>query len=254
MYISLYNNIDMVTEEAIRVNEITEEEINLKTKPKLRKALNALWTSLLVVAVVVAIPVTYVDIVYTAVYIDGQSMAPTLNNGFAYSTHVEFGLMDERPKTRQKLKRGDIIVFDKNGSVNGNPELLIKRVIALPLETILITNDQNADTVTITNSDGEITTLVEDYLTDTNKQNTAKDGQSGNGVSVPLTLGENEYYLMGDNRANSHDSRDLGAIASTKIRGKLVVIQGYAEDVITKDGKLELVKRHYYLMWKWRFY
>lgn len=242
----------MVREEAIRVNEITDEEINHKTKPKLRKVLSTLWTTLLVITVLVAIPITYVDVVYTAVYIDGQSMAPTLNNGFQNTRQVEFGLMDERAKTKNKLERGDIIVFDKNG--NGNPELLIKRVIGLPNETILITDQSGGDLVTVTQSDGTTLIMEEDYLTAANKLSSAKPGQSGNGVGVPLKLGDDEYYLMGDNRANSHDSRDLGAISFTKIRGKLVVIQGYAEDVITSVDKLELVNRHYYLMWNWRFY
>lgn len=243
----------MVTEEAIRVREITDEEIKQKTKPKLRKVLNIVWTSFLVVAVLVAIPVTYVDVVYTSVYIDGQSMAPTLNN-FDNHRYVEFGLMDERAKTKSSLARGDIIVFNRNGDSEGNPDLLIKRVIALPNESIEIVDNAAGDIINITTATGDTFVLDENYLTVQSTYNTVKATDDGPGTNNVLVLGADEYYLMGDNRANSHDSRILGAIPSARIRGKLILVLGYAEDVIIVKGQSELYKRHYYMMWKWRRY
>jgi len=243
----------MVKEEAVGAKEITEQEINNKLKPRRRKVINTLWTVLLIVITLIAIPVAYVDIVYTPVYIDGQSMAPTLNN-FDNSSFVEFGLMDQRLNTKKKIKRGDIIVFDRNGGT-ATPSLLIKRVVALPNETILITDKGNGDEVSITTTKGETLLLPEKYLSNIARYYTATSSDSGNGIGIPLTLGENEYYLMGDNRGNSYDSRRLGGVSFTNIRGKLVVVQGYAEDTkALPSGKTELVKRHYYVMWKWRYY
>jgi len=252
MYIKLYN-ITMVKEEALGVDEITEEEINSKLKPNRRKAMNIIWTILLIVVTLIAIPVTYVDLAFTAVYIDGQSMAPTLNN-FDNPSYVEFGLMDERDRARNNIKRGDIIVFDRNGGTE-NPSLLIKRVIALPYETIVIKDHGNGDIVSVTPQNGTPFTIDESYLSGTAKYFTATSTDSGNGIGTPLTLGANEYYLMGDNRANSYDSRRLGSIKFSAIRGKLVVVQGFAEGVEVKpDGKMELIKRHYYIIWNWRYY
>ncbi len=243
----------MVKEEAVGAVEITEQEINNKLKPRRRKIINTVWTVLLIVVTLIAIPVAYVDIVYTPVYIDGQSMAPTLNN-FTDTTFVEFGLMDQRPNTKKKIKRGDIIVFDRNGGT-ATPSLLIKRVIALPNETILITDKGNGDEVSVTTTKGETILLPENYLSNIARYYTATANDSGNGISTPLKLGENEYYLMGDNRGNSYDSRRLGGISYDNIRGKLVVVQGYAEGVkVSESGKTELLKRRYYVMWKWRYY
>mgnify|MGYP002152471342 CR=1 FL=1 len=243
----------MVKEEALGSDEINEEQINEKLKPRRRKILNIVWTVLLIVVTLIAIPVTYVDLTYTPVYIDGQSMAPTLND-FENNSFVEFGLMDERDKTLKGIKRGDIIVFDRNGG-GETPNLLIKRVIALPLETILITDHGNGDIVEITTAAGTTIRLDESYLKGTAPYYTAQASDNGNGIKTPLTLGANEYYLMGDNRGNSYDSRRLGGIMYDYIHGKLVVVQGYAEGVkISASGKTELVNRHYYLMWNWRYY
>lgn len=241
----------MVREEAIRVDEITEEEIALKTKPKLRKTMSVVWTTFLILAVLIAIPVTYVDLVYTAVYIDGQSMAPTLNN-FENAAYVEFGIMDERPKTKSKLARGDIIVFDK--SSNGTPELLIKRIIALPGESIQLFDYPSGDEVQVLTKTGTTITLDETYLANSSHLATTNATNSGPAFTSPLTLGEDEFFLMGDNRGHSTDSRILGAISFDAIRGKLVAVQGYAEGTKVVGSQTELVKRHFYLIWNWRFY
>lgn len=253
MYITLYN-VNMVKEEVIKVNEITNEEIEKKLKPKRRKIVNVLWTIFLITAALIAIPMTYVDLTFRPVYIDGISMAPTLNN-FTNHTYVEFGLMDERPRTKQKIDRGDIIVFDRNTSGEGAPDLLIKRVIALPNETILINDNVEGDRVYITPPAAPQFLLEEPYLKGSASYSTAAPNDFGNGVHIPLTLGDNDYFLMGDNRGNSHDSRKLGPIDFDFIRGRLLVIQGYAEGVkIGSDGKTELLHRHYYQIWNWRYY
>lgn len=253
MYITLYN-VFMVKEEVIKVSEITDEEIDKKIKPKRRKIFNVLWTIFLITAALIAIPMTYVDLTFTPVYIDGISMAPTLNN-FDNHAYVEFGLMDERPRTKAKIGRGDIIVFDRNTSGEGAPDLLIKRVIALPNETILINDNVEGDQVYITPVSAPQFVLDEPYLKGNANYSTAAPNDLGNGVHAPLTLGDNAYYLMGDNRANSHDSRKLGAINFSYVRGRLLVIQGYAEGVKTgTNGKAELINRHYYQFWDWRYY
>lgn len=243
----------MVREEALSGEEISEQEINKKNKPRLKKALSVTVTVLLVLAIVVSIFVTYVDVTYTPVYVDGQSMQPTLND--FDKNYYEFGLMDERTKTRNKIKRGDIVVFHRSGIY------IIKRVIALPFETIQIIDNPEGDEVYITLKDeGEKFLLDEPYLASHNRYATANYLTSSNprydtGMKDPLTLAENTYYLMGDNRANSSDSRAIGPVHFDSINGKLVVIQGYTEDVTTDEhGTVKFINQHYYALWKWRYY
>jgi signal peptidase I len=95
-------------------------------------------------------------------------------------------------------KRGDIVVT--HGPEY--PERLIKRVIGLPGETIDFADGH----VVI---DGKV--LEEDYT---------QGSSNRRSMEMPLTIPEDTYFLMGDNREHSVDSRDLGTIPSSSIEGK----------------------------------
>ena len=179
-------------------------------------------------------------------------MYPTLNN-FTNSQYREFGLMNTH---KSHFKRGDIIVFDRSN--DGSGDYLVKRVIGLPNETIKITDGGGAalaDYIDIS-YDGSTFRLDESYLTDVAKTSTYAGAFA---TYSPLTLSENQYFLMGDNRANSQDSRMIGPIDKTQITGKLLVLYGYAENVLTEtDGNGQvmntLVNKHYYSLWEMRFF
>ena len=98
--------------------------------------------------------------------------------------------------------RGDVVVFQPNG--NENSHYYIKRVIGLPGETVQIRNGQ----VYI---NGEV---LDDYTFD-------KIEDAGLAEN-PYLLGEDEYFVMGDNRNNSEDSRsgNIGAIHRDYIIGR----------------------------------
>ncbi len=101
-------------------------------------------------------------------------------------------------------KRGDIIAFKPNG--NENSHYYIKRIIGLPGETVEI-------------KDGEILIngekIEEDYKT-------TKIDDPGI-VEEPITLGGDEFFVLGDDRQNSEDSRmaDIGNVKRTEIEGKV---------------------------------
>ena len=106
---------------------------------------------------------------------------------------------------KQKLQRGDIVVFVS--PVDGN--MWIKRVVGLPGERISI------DAGVLLIDDRE---RVEDYVA---------AGNAARGYSRQmheLTVPEASYFLLGDNRDNSHDGRLMGATPQEDITGRIVGI------------------------------
>ena len=115
---------------------------------------------------------------------------------FCRSVVVQEGSMDP--------KRGDIIAFrtseDKKASIH------IKRVIALPGETVQIKDGQILINGEVYNEKDEFPAITNAGL-----------------ASEPITVGKGQYFVLGDNRNNSEDSRHngMGLVDSDRIVGKL---------------------------------
>lgn len=148
------------------------------------------WGLTIISAVVIGLLV-WKFLIYT-VWITSGSMIPTLE--------VKDRLVATRVHNPENLKRGDIVIFDSDEL----KEILIKRLIGLPGDHIEIKNG-------IVSVNGE--QLAEDYV----KNNEDYDRM----FDVP----EGEYFFLGDNRANSDDSRywKNPYIKSEKIQGKAKV-------------------------------
>ena len=117
------------------------------------------------------------------------------------------------------FKRGDIVVLDGKG-MDGytKKEYLIKRIIGLPGETIRIADGA----VYIKPADSnEFYLLQENYLPAGTRTIVMDDGMR-KGYNE-ITLGENEYYCMGDNRPVSNDSRNLGPFDEKRIIAVAVI-------------------------------
>ena len=128
--------------------------------------------------------------------VSGSSMEPTLSNNDQL-------ILDKISYRFSEPKRFDIIVFPFQYKEN---TYYVKRVIGLPGETVQIDLEGNMYI------NGEI--LEEDY---------GKEKINFPGLAVePITLGDDEYFVMGDNRNNSSDSRDpsVGNIRRSNIIGK----------------------------------
>ena len=128
--------------------------------------------------------------------VSGSSMEPTLSNNDQL-------ILDKISYRFSEPKRFDIIVFPFQYKEN---TYYVKRVIGLPGETVQIDLEGNIYI------NGEI--LEEDY---------GKEKINFPGLAVePITLGDYEYFVMGDNRNNSSDSRDpsVGNIRRSNIIGK----------------------------------
>lgn len=134
--------------------------------------------------------------------VDGASMLPTYHN-------KEFLLVDKLSYRLTSPARGDIMIF-KLYENNNNPyegKHLIKRVIGLPGERVVV---KRGITSIYNKANPEGFTLDESYV---EYKELNKD--------VDITLDERHYFVMGDNRAQSYDSRDWGALDETNIKGQV---------------------------------
>lgn len=118
----------------------------------------------------------------------GNSMYPTYHDGQMICYHVE-----------DEVSAGDIVLFQGKKEQYGSDEVVIKRVIAQGGETVECRDG-------IIYVDG--LSISEDYLE-------SRETDDFNAVTVP----EGKYFVMGDNRTGSTDSREVGAIDASQIFG-----------------------------------
>lgn len=196
------NEDTTVETDAFAETEYSDSEADASGKKELTKGQKFRNTlvELLIYAVIIVVCIVFVPkYVIQRTIVDGTSMESTLQD--------EDNLLVEKVSYHlSKPDRFDVIVFYPFGKEND--AYYIKRVIGLPGETIQIVGD----TIYI---NGEV--LEENY---------GKDPMTKAGIAKePLTLGEDEYFVLGDNRAVSEDSRypEIGPVTRDKIAGKAVL-------------------------------
>jgi len=145
------------------------------------------------IALLIVVPVRY--FIAQPFIVSGASMENTFHTG-------EYLIIDQLTYVFNDPERGDVIVFHYPKDPS---KFFIKRVIGLPGESI----DIQGNVVTITKTDGTTEILTEPYIK-TMAENT----------SLTETLGEREYFVMGDNRDASSDSRVWGVLPKDKIVGR----------------------------------
>ncbi|MDP3793365.1 MAG: signal peptidase I [Candidatus Uhrbacteria bacterium] len=158
----------------------------------------------LAVSLAIIIPIRY--FLVQPFYVKGASMEP---NFFDH----EYLVIDEISYRLREPKRGDIVVFRYPRDPK---QFFIKRVIGLPSETVEIATGK----VKVYNNAFPNGMLLDErsYL-----------DQEVTGSTQTITLKPGEYYLMGDNRASSLDSRIFGPVSRSSIVGR-VWLRGYPVD------------------------
>jgi len=171
----------------------------------MNKILQVIWELVKIAVIALAIVIPIRMFVFQPFIVKGASMEPNYHD-------FDYLIIDELSYRFETPQRGDVIVFR---SPMNPSQRFIKRLIALPNETVQILKNE----VVITTSEGKTITLNEAtylpsglYTSDSNQ----------------TTLTAGEYFVLGDNRPFSYDSRYFGAIKGNTIIGKVAFKFGFA--------------------------
>jgi len=141
-------------------------------------------------------------------YVKGQSMEPNYYE-------KDYLIIDELSYRFREPQRGEVIVFE---APTNNKDYYLKRILGLPGERIKIEGSK----VIVYNDDHPQGVVVEELYLDENTVG-----------SVMQTIGLDQYFVMGDNRDSSYDSRRFGPIDEKDIVGR-TVLRGWPFNRISK--------------------
>lgn len=148
-----------------------------------------------ILALVIVIPIRF--FVAQPFIVSGASMQPTFDSG-------QYLIVDQLTYHFETPKRGDVIIFKYPKDPS---KYFIKRVIGLPGETVRI----EGENIYIENEEHPSGYLIEEpYLAQENQQ----------GSTMTITLSEHDYFVLGDNRRASSDSRVWGPLSEENIVGR----------------------------------
>ena len=185
------DEIDETDEIELDIIDLDKEKVEEKEFSWMREILS----TAVYLLIVVALTFLFVQFVGQRTHVNGDSMNVTLEDG-------DNLIVDKLSYRLKDPKRFDIVVFPYQYQ---EKTYYIKRIIGMPGETVQVMDG-------MVYIDGEM--LNETY---------GKETMQYAGVaSEPITLGEDEYFVLGDNRNNSSDSRDpsVGNIKEDQIIGK----------------------------------
>ncbi len=187
-----YEKDQMVSEESTQQEIFVTAETISEETPKKPSWLQELyeWTQAIAIAVVLALFIN--QFVFAMVQVEGGSMLPTLQD----KERLVITKLFYKPKAK------DIVVV-KSHALGKH---IIKRVIAVPGDVI----DLDAETGDVT-VNGEV--LEEPYIKE-------KLRSVGTLNQYPMEIPEDYVFVMGDNRNNSQDSRNLGLVAFDDVVGR----------------------------------
>ncbi len=176
----------MQTEENVQVDQEGQQSVDqaepttTTPDPKKKNVSKEIWSWVLTLGAAALIALAIRTFLFEPIRVDGSSMCDTLANGeIMFVTKPEYFLGDPQV--------GDVVIC----KYPGRSEYFVKRLMGAPGDVIEVKNN-----IVYRNGDP----MAEPYLT---------PDRNDNGFSMQaFTLGATEYFVMGDNRDNSHDSRN----------------------------------------------
>lgn len=177
---------------------------------------------------------------FTSSYVYGESMKPTINNYADYEHNRDVVYIDKNAS----YTYGDIIVIKKNDIE------IIKRVIALPGDTIdiknvdgeyvVVRNDQvlQEDYIRIVHGSADYSGMAKEYVLFQNYKESHKNDDNlfvdkEHYLQSAIRVRDGEVFVLGDNRHNSDDSSTEGSFAMSDVIGKV--------EIIVRAGKSSLI-------------
>jgi len=161
----------------------------------MKNFLSFIWETLkiVIIALVIVVPIRY--FLFQPFFIKGASMEPNFDDG-------QYLIIDELSYRFREPQRGEVVVFKYPHDLS---QRYIKRIIGLPGETIEIK---------------ERKVLISGEILD-------ESSYLPEGITTPdlakITLGEEEYFVLGDNRFASSDSRLWGPLPRENIVGRVFI-------------------------------
>ena len=152
---------------------------------------------IVIIALIIVVPIRY--FLFQPFFVRGQSMEPSFQDG-------DYLIIDELSYRFSEIKRGDVVVFKYP---NNPSQRYIKRIIGLPGELVEI----KSGLVMVYSEDNKQVLDEREYLS----SETKTPGQAR------VLLDENDYFVLGDNRSLSSDSRSWGLLNRKYIIGKVFI-------------------------------
>lgn len=150
---------------------------------------------IVVVASVIVLPIRF--FLFQPFLVHGSSMEPSFHNG-------DYLIVDEISYRFRDPQRGEVVIFDY--PLNAS-QRFVKRIIGLPGEKLVV-REQEIEIETV--KGGKIVLDESSYL---------QDLPSMSGFSI--TLGPEQYFVLGDNRSFSFDSRNWGPVSGEEMVGRV---------------------------------
>lgn len=195
--------------ENMQTHEVDDNKKDKLTSEKGKKSFTKSFLEQLeLIVIFFAIMVLVFTFVCKTCKVVGESMRETLQNGETVLIWSLFYSPDY----------GDVVVIHDDEALN---EPIVKRVIGLPGDKIRVEHTLDSMKTTITHADGSVTILDsanEDYVRYVDEYGAFRHYS----VDETYVVNDGEVFVMGDNRLNSRDSRELGAYSSNQILGKVV--------------------------------
>ena len=197
-----------------RMKAMDEKTIETRETPAKE---NSFWELIRFAIIAVAIVLPIRIFIAQPFVVSGSSMVPTFLDG-------EYLIVDEISYRLGEPERGDVVIFRYPKDPT---KFFIKRVIGLPNETV----DVDGNEVTIFNKENEQGVILDQpYL------------RSVSGVKTHTVLDSDEYFVMGDNRSGSSDSRVWGPVERKFIVGRAFLRLLPINEIKLMPGEYEYTK------------